>query len=91
VVVAVVYVIAVYDVQADRTRLFLNYLRRFLIHVQNSVFEGEVTEGELERMRNGPEDLLEPGESTIIYTVSAEDYVDRTVFGDDPTEDSQFL
>ena len=89
--VAVVYVIAVYDVQADRTRLFLNYLRRFLIHVQNSVFEGEVTEGELERMRNGLEDLLEPGESTIIYTVSAEDYVDRTVFGEDPTEDSQFL
>ena len=86
-----VYVIAVYDVQADRTRLFLNYLRRFLIHVQNSVFEGEVTEGELERMRNGLEDLLEPGESTIIYTVSAEDYVDRTVFGEDPTEDSQFL
>ena len=86
-----VYVIAVYDVQADRTRLFLNYLRRFLIHVQNSVFEGEVTEGELKRMRNGLEDLLEPGESTIIYTVSAEDYVDRTVFGEDPTEDSQFL
>ena len=89
--VAVVYVIAVYDVQADRTRLFLNYLRRFLVHVQNSVFEGEVTEGELERMRNDLEDLLEPGESTIIYTVSAEDYVDRTVFGEDPTEDSQFL
>ena len=86
-----VYVIAVYDVQADRTRLFLNYLRRFLVHVQNSVFEGEVTEGELERMRNGLKDLLEPGESTIIYTVSAEDYVDRTVFGEDPTEDSQFL
>ncbi|WP_049903432.1 CRISPR-associated endonuclease Cas2 [Halococcus agarilyticus] len=86
-----VYVIAVYDVQADRTRLFLNYLRRHLVHVQNSVFEGEVTEGELERMRNHVEDLLEPGESTIIYTVSAESYVDRTVFGDDPTEDSQFL
>ena len=87
----VVYVIAVYDVQADRTRLFRNYLRRFLIHVQNSVFEGEVTEGELERMRSHLDDLLEPGESTIIYTVSAESYVDRTVFGDDPTEDSQFL
>ena len=90
-VVIVVYVIAVYDVQADRTRLFLNYLRRFLVHVQNSVFEGEVTEGELERMRSHLDDLLEPGESTIIYTVSAESYVDRTVFGDDPTEDSQFL
>ena len=86
-----VYVIAVYDVQADRTRLFRNYLRRFLIHVQNSVFEGEVTEGELERMRNDLEEMLAPGESTIIYTVSAESYVDRTVFGEDPTEDSQFL
>lgn len=90
-VVVVVYVIAVYDVQADRTRLFRNYLRRFLIHVQNSVFEGEVTEGELERMRNDLEEMLAPGESTIIYAVSAESYVDRTVFGEDPTEDSQFL
>jgi CRISPR-associated protein Cas2 len=86
-----VYVVVVYDVRADRTRLLLNYLRRYLTHVQNSVFEGEITEGELERIHNHLGDLLNPGESTIIYTASSEAYLDRTVFGEDPTDDQRFL
>lgn len=89
--VVVVYVIVVYDMEADRTRLLLKLCRRYLTHVQNSVFEGEITEGDLERLRNGIEDRLVDGESAIIYELSSEKYVDRTVFGVDPTEDSQFL
>lgn len=86
-----VYVVIVYDVQADRTRILLKFLRRYLTHVQNSVFEGQVTEGDLERIRNGIEERLEPGESTIVYELSSEKLLDRTVFGEDPTEDQRFL
>lgn len=86
-----VYVVIVYDVQADRTRILLKFLRRYLTHVQNSVFEGQVTDGDLERIKNGIEERLEPGESTIIYELSSEKLLDRTVFGDDPTEDQRFL
>jgi len=35
--------------------------------------------------------MLEPGESIILYRMSSDDYVDRTVFGEDPMDDSQFL
>jgi CRISPR-associated protein Cas2 len=87
----VVYVVIVYDVQADRTRILLKFLRRYLTHVQNSVFEGQVTEGDLERIRNGIEERLEPGESTIVYELSSEKLLDRTVFGEDPTKDQRFL
>jgi len=85
------YVVIVYDVQADRTPKFLKYLRRYLEHVQNSVFEGELTEGTFTEVKSDLESMLEPGESVIIYRMSSDDYVDRTVFGDDPMDDSQFL
>ncbi|WP_135664016.1 CRISPR-associated endonuclease Cas2 [Halorhabdus rudnickae] len=86
-----VYVVAVYDVEADRTRLFLNFLRRYLTHVQNSVFEGEITEGDLEEIKQELDSMLEAGESVIVYRMSSEQYVSRTVYGEDPTDDSQFL
>lgn len=86
-----VYIVVVYDMEADRTRKMLTFLRRYLTHVQNSVFEGDVTEGDLEKIRAGVDELLNPGESTIIYCVSSEKLVERTVFGDDPAADNQFL
>lgn len=86
-----VYVVIVYDVEADRTRLFLKFLRQYLTHVQNSVFEGEITEGDLEEIKQRLESMLESGESTIVYRMSSEKYVSRTVYGEDPTEDQQFL
>ena len=86
-----VYVVVVYDMEADRTHKMLKFLRRYLTHVQNSVLEGDVTEGDLEKIRSGVDEILKPGESTIIYCVSSEKMVDRAVFGDDPAADDQFL
>lgn len=85
------YVIVVYDVQADRTSTFLKYLRRYLTHVQNSVFEGELTEGTLEEVKTTLESMLNPGESVMVYRMASETYVDRFVFGEDPMDDQQFL
>jgi CRISPR-associated protein Cas2 len=87
----VVYVVIVYDVEADRTRRFLKLLRRYLVHVQNSVFEGEITEGTLIELQEQLESMLNGGESIIVYKMSSEKWVDRTVHGEDPAEDSQFL
>jgi CRISPR-associated protein Cas2 len=87
----VVYVVVVYDVQADRTHRFLNFLRQYLTHVQNSVFEGEITEGDIEAINHRLESMLEANESVILYRMTSEKYVDRTVYGEDPAEDDQFL
>jgi len=85
------YVIVVYDMEADRTHLMLKLCRRYLVHVQNSVLEGKSrreiccdTEGEIE-------DLLQEGESVMVYELSSDQLLNRTVYGDDPTEDSRFL
>jgi len=86
-----VYAIVVYDVEADRTRLLRKLCRQYLTHVQNSVFEGEITAGDLAELRSQIENTLNEGESTIIYELSSNTLLDRTVYGDDPTEDRRFL
>lgn len=85
------YVIMVYDLQAERTHKALKIGRRYLTHVQNSVLEGEISEGDLQKLRNEIDDLLEPGESTIIYELSSDSILERTVYGEDPAEDQRFL
>lgn len=85
------YVILVYDLQAHRTQKALKIGRRYLTHVQNSVLEGEISEGDLQRLRGELEDLLEPGESAILYELSSDTLLTRTVYGEDPTDDRRFL
>lgn len=77
--------------EAHRTQRALKIGRRYLTHVQNSVLEGELTEGELSRLRTEIDDLLEEDESAIIYELSSDKLLTRTVFGDDPTADQRFL
>ena len=85
------YVVMVYDLEADRTQKALKLGRRYLTHVQNSVLEGEISEGDLATLKNEVDDLLKPGESTIIYELSSDTFLNRTVYGDDPNEDQRFL
>jgi CRISPR-associated protein Cas2 len=85
------YAIVVYDMEAHRTQKALKLGRRYLTHVQNSVLEGEISEGDLQQLRGEYETLLEPGESVIIYELSSDTLLNRTVYGEDPTEDRRFL
>lgn len=88
-----VYVIVVYDLQAERTRLLRKPLRRLLIHVQNSVFEGEVTAGQADEIEATVRDVVDPSrdESGIVYRVKNDAVLAREAVGDDPTEDDQFI
>lgn len=86
-----VYVVIVYDMEADRTHRMLKLLRRYLTHVQFSVFEGEITQGDLEELKGKIDDRLQEGESTIIYELGSDTLLDRTVYGEDPTKEERFL
>lgn len=85
------YVIMVYDMEAERTQRMLRLGRRYLTHVQNSVLEGEISAGNLAELRGQIEDILKPHESVVLYELSSETLVDRTVYGDDPAEESRFI
>ncbi|WP_042663225.1 CRISPR-associated endonuclease Cas2 [Haloferax sp. ATB1] len=85
------YVVLVYDMEADRTQKMLRLARRYLTHVQNSVLEGEISAGDLQELRGRIEDLLKDGESVVLYELSSDSLLNRTVYGQDPTEDSRFI
>ena len=85
------YVIAVYDMEAERTQLMLSLLRRYLTHVQNSVCEGEVTEAQLVTLTEEINSTVKPTESVILYRLRDDNWLDREVFGDDPMDDHRIL
>ena len=58
------FVMVCYDVPAKRTGIFKKVLKEYLVHEQNSVFMGDLSEGEVIRMvakisdKIGPEDKV---------------------------------
>lgn len=64
------YVLMTYDVQAKRTVKFMKLLRKYLEHVQYSVFSGDLPEGKLIELRREISRLLEPGERVTEITAA---------------------
>lgn len=46
------FTILVYDVDAKRDGKVLKICRKYLSHVQKSVFEGSITQGKLNKLKN---------------------------------------
>jgi CRISPR-associated protein Cas2 len=88
-VVVAVYVLIVYDVEQKRVAKICKFLRRYLSWVQNSVFEGEITEAKLERVKAGLRKLIDP-EADSIYFYQARDaqWLSKEILGQErsPTE-----
>jgi len=76
------YYILVYDVNVKRVSKMLKLMREYLNHVQNSVFEGELTNAQLEELKDEARDLMNPEEdSIIIYRVGSKRWSNREVLG----------
>ena len=85
------YVIAVYDVESRRGARMLRLFRRSLHWVQNSVFEGDLSESQLARLRRDAEAMLEEGDSLLLYRLRDERYAERIVVGRAKGDRSRFL
>lgn len=76
------YVVIVYDVEQVRVAKVCQYLRRFLHWVQNSAFEGELSEAQLERLKLGLKKLIDPDyDSIYIYRLPHKKYLRKEVVG----------
>jgi len=76
------YVIIVYDIKVERVNKVKGFLRKHLYWIQNSVFEGEVTKSEFEKIKTGLINIIEKEEdSVIIYRFRTEDAFSRNVLG----------
>lgn len=75
-------VILVYDINEKRVAKVLKTCRKFLYWVQNSVFEGEITEAKLEKLKMELRKIInEDEDSVIIYTFRSAWYTKRETMG----------
>ncbi|GAP70877.1 CRISPR-associated protein, Cas2 family [Bacteroidales bacterium 6E] len=76
------YVIAMYDVGKKRVSKMLKLCRRYLNWIQNSVFEGEITEVKLEELKMHALDIMdESKDSLIIFKTRQEKWLDKEIVG----------
>jgi CRISPR-associated protein Cas2 len=86
------HVILVYDVNEKRVGKMLKYVRRFLPHIQNSVFEGDLSESKLATLKAGLLERMVPEEdSTILWVSRDARWADRQILGIEKRPVSTFL
>ncbi len=76
------YVILTYDVKQVRVRKAMKICRKYLTHVQRSVFEGWLTESTLKRLKRELEKVLVVTEDSVsIYRVESLRYTKKEQIG----------
>ena len=74
-----VYVVVVYDVNVSRVNAVKKFLRTYLTWIQNSVFEGELTPSELERVKLGLKRIIKEDEDSIRIYIFRSKYAVKSV------------
>jgi len=86
------YIILVYDFGENRVAKALKTCRKYLTWVQNSVFEGEITEGNLKKLKVELENKMNKDEdSLIIYTLSKNKYINKEIIGFEKNKPTVFF
>ncbi len=86
------YVLIVYDVNEKRVAKVLKYLRTYLNWIQNSVLEGEVTEGQLTEIKSGLKKITNQKEdSIIIFKARHKKWLTKEIIGQEKNEISNFI
>jgi len=75
-------VIIVYDMGVERVTKICQYLRRSMDWVQNSVFEGELTDAEFKRIQHDVKEIMEADvDSVRFYTFRTKEQVKIETMG----------
>lgn len=86
------YVILVYDIGEKRVAKMLKHCRKYLNWIQNSVFEGEITEVKLKEMLMGAREIMnEEQDSVILFKSRNERWLDKEIIGVERSSIDNFL
>lgn len=86
------YVIIVYDVGEKRVGKMLKLCRQYLCWMQNSVFEGELSEVKLKELKLKMEGLIEQSEDSVILFTNKIGYnMDKQILGKERMSTDNFL
>lgn len=86
------YVILVYDFGEKRVGKMLKLCRKYLYWIQNSVFEGEITEVKLKELLQKAHSFMDKTEDSIImFKHPSIVYMDKEVIGNERGSTDTFL
>lgn len=86
------YIILVYDCGEKRVGKMLKLCRKYLSWIQNSVFEGEITEVKLKELKLKAKIIMdEDVDSLIIFSSRDEKWLNKEIVGKERSSIGNFL
>ena len=88
----IMYVLLVYDVEVRRVTKVHKLLKRYLHWVQNSVFEGELTDAQIADLKSRLEKITdETTDSILIYTARDRKWLAKETLGRERASTSNLI
>ena len=76
------YIILVYDVKKKKVQKVMKICRKYLNHLQNSVFEGNITDAKLTRLKNEIKAVIDvKTDSVCIFRLDSTRYISKEQIG----------
>lgn len=76
------FAILVYDIGEERTAKVLKTCRKYMTWVQNSVFEGDITEGNMQKLKVELNSIIQKEkDSVLIYMFQSKKYYKKENIG----------
>jgi CRISPR-associated protein Cas2 len=86
------YVILVYDIGEKRVGKMLKLCRQYLNWIQNSVFEGEISEVKLTELKSKAKKIMDvESDSLIIFSNEATKWMNKEIVGKERSDTDVFL
>ena len=85
------FIILVYDIGEKRVGKMLKLCRRYLNWIQNSVFEGEISDGALAELKANAHQIMKEDDSLIIFTSRNARWLEKEIIGKSRGETDVFL
>jgi CRISPR-associated protein Cas2 len=86
------YVILVYDIGEKRVNKMLKLCRQYLIWIQNSVFEGELSDVQLKELKIKAQKIMDKNhDSLIIFTNKNPRWLDKEIIGLEKNSTDNFM
>ena len=86
------YVILVYDIGENRVGKMLKLCRQYLNWIQNSVFEGEITEVKLTELKAKAKKIMDvESDILIVFSNTATKWMNKEIVGKERAETDVFL
>lgn len=86
------YVVVVYDVGVKRVAKMLKLCRQYLCWIQNSVFEGELSEAKLRELTLKMRGIIDEADDSVIVLTNKMGYrMDKQILGKERMSTDNFL